>query len=86
MIGQGPVPVSGIFLAAINAVPADRYAEFVTAQVRLQALGHLQRGNIAPVTCAGGDRPGDGGLHRYAKVLDAEGKPLVRRPRSSTKP
>ena len=43
-----------------------------------QALAHLQRGNIAPVDLAqAAIGPGMAVYTRYAKVLDAEGKPLT---------
>ena len=43
----------------------------------LMALAHLQRGNIAPVDLAqAAIGPGMAVYTRYAKVLDAEGKPL----------
>jgi len=42
-----------------------------------RALGHLQRGNIAPVDLAqAAIGPGMGVYTRYSKVLDADGKPL----------
>ncbi len=42
------------------------------------ALGHLQRGNIAPVDLAqAAIGPGMAVYTRYSKVLDAEGKPLT---------
>lgn len=53
--------------------------EFVAALKTelLVALGHLQRGNIAPVDLAqAAIGPGMAVYTRYAKVLDAEGKPL----------
>jgi len=53
--------------------------EFVTAlkAVLPVALAHLQRGNIAPVDLAqAAIGPGMAIYTRYAKVLDAEGKPL----------
>jgi len=53
--------------------------EFITAlKAELpQALAHLQRGNIAPVDLAqAAIGPGMAVYTRYAKVLDAEGKPL----------
>ena len=53
--------------------------EFITAlKAELpQALAHLQRGNIAPVDLAQAViGPGMAVYTRYAKVLDAEGKPL----------
>jgi putative DNA methylase len=54
--------------------------ELVTAlKVELPiALAHLQRGNIAPVDLAqAAIGPGMAVYTRYAKVLDAEGKPLT---------
>jgi putative DNA methylase len=59
--------------------PAATRREFVTAlKAELpRALAHLQRGNIAPVDLAqAAIGPGMGVYTRYAKVLDAEGKPL----------
>jgi putative DNA methylase len=65
--------------------PATRHAptatrrDFVTAlKAELPpALAHLQRGNIAPVDLAqAAIGPGMAVYTRYAKVLDAEGKPL----------
>jgi putative DNA methylase len=61
-----------------NAPTATR-REFVTAlKAELpMALAHLQRGNIAPVDLAqAAIGPGMAVYTRYAKVLDAEGKPL----------
>ncbi len=63
---------------AANAATATR-REFVTAlNAELPvALAHLQRGNIAPVDLAqAAIGPGMAVYTRYAKVLDAEGKPL----------
>ncbi|MDZ4259459.1 MAG: DUF1156 domain-containing protein [Gemmatimonadales bacterium] len=63
---------------AADAPTATR-REFVTAlKAELpQALAHLQRGNIAPVDLAqAAIGPGMAVYTRYAKVLDAEGKPL----------
>ena len=63
---------------AANAPTATR-REFVTAlKAELpEALTHLQRGNIAPVDLAqAAIGPGMAVYTRYAKVLDAEGKPL----------
>jgi len=63
---------------AANAATATR-REFVTAlKAELpMALAHLQRGNIAPVDLAqAAIGPGMAVYTRYAKVLDAEGKPL----------
>jgi putative DNA methylase len=59
--------------------PAATRREFVTAlQSDLPvALAHLQHGNIAPVDLAqAAIGPGMAVYTRYAKVLDAEGKPL----------
>jgi putative DNA methylase len=63
---------------AIDAKIATR-GEFVAAlKAELPAaLAHLQRGNIAPVDLAqAAIGPGMAVYTRYAKVLDAEGKPL----------
>jgi putative DNA methylase len=63
---------------AINAQTATR-RDFLTAlKAELPAaLAHLQRGNIAPVDLAqAAIGPGMAVYTRYAKVLDAEGKPL----------
>ena len=63
---------------AANAPTATR-REFVAAlKAELPvALTHLQRGNIAPVDLAqAAIGPGMAVYTRYAKVLDAEGKPL----------
>ena len=59
--------------------PTATRRDFVTAlKAELpQALAHLQRGNIAPVDLAqAAIGPGMAVYTRYAKVLDAEGKPL----------
>ena len=59
--------------------PTATRREFVTAlKAELpQALAHLQAGNIAPVDLAqAAIGPGMAVYTRYAKVLDAEGKPL----------
>jgi putative DNA methylase len=64
---------------ATDAPTATR-REFVTAlKAELPAaLAHLQRGNIAPVDLAqAAIGPGMAVFTRYAKVLDAEGKPLA---------
>jgi putative DNA methylase len=61
-----------------DALTATR-RELVTAlKIELPvALAHLQRGNIAPVDLAqAAIGPGMAVYTRYAKVLDAEGKPL----------
>ncbi|OWY70616.1 hypothetical protein B7486_13440 [cyanobacterium TDX16] len=60
--------------------PTATRREFVAAlKAELpQALAHLQRGNIAPVDLAqAAIGPGMAVYTRYAKVLDAEGKPLT---------
>ncbi|MDP1902292.1 MAG: DUF1156 domain-containing protein [Rubrivivax sp.] len=62
------------------SAPTATRREFVTAlKAELpQALAHLQRGNIAPVDLAqAAIGPGMAVYTRYAKVLDAEGKPLT---------
>jgi putative DNA methylase len=59
--------------------PVATRRDFVTAlKAELPpALAHLQRGNIAPVDLAqAAIGPGMAVYTRYAKVLDAEGKPL----------
>jgi putative DNA methylase len=64
---------------AADAPTATR-REFVSAlKAELpMALAHLQRGNIAPVDLAqAAIGPGMAVYTRYAKVLDAEGKPLT---------
>lgn len=61
------------------SAPSATRREFVTAlKAELPvALAHLQRGNIAPVDLAqAAIGPGMAVYTRYAKVLDAEGKPL----------
>ncbi len=63
---------------AADAPTATR-REFVTAlkSELPQAIAHLQAGNIAPVDLAqAAIGPGMAVYTRYAKVLDAEGKPL----------
>jgi len=60
--------------------PTITRREFVTAlKIELPlALAHLQRGNIAPVDLAqAAIGPGMAIYTRYARVLDAEGKPLT---------
>jgi putative DNA methylase len=83
MIGAGTNALaSSIVLVcrqrSTNAPTATR-REFVAAlKAELpQALAHLQAGNIAPVDLAqAAIGPGMAVYTRYAKVLDAEGKPL----------
>ena len=74
---------SSIVLVCRHAPPDSFTAtrgEFVTA-LKAQfpaALAHLQRGNIAPVDLAqAAIGPGMAVYTRYAKVLDAQGKPLL---------
>lgn len=61
-----------------SAPTATRRELVSTLKVELpQALAHLQRGNIAPVDLAqAAIGPGMAVYTRYAKVLDAEGKPV----------
>jgi len=62
------------------SAPTATRREFVTAlKAELPvALAHLQRGNIAPVDLAqAAIGPGMAIYTRYAKVLDAKGKPLT---------
>ncbi len=62
-----------------NAPTATRREFVSTLKTELpQALAHLQRGNIAPVDLAqAAIGPGMAVYTRYAKVLDAEGRPLT---------
>jgi putative DNA methylase len=83
MIGSGTNALaSSIVLVCRPRATSARTAtrrEFVTAlKADLpQALAHLQRGNIAPVDLAqAAIGPGMAVYTRFAKVLDAEGKPL----------
>jgi putative DNA methylase len=83
MIGSGTNALaSSIILVcrprATTAATATR-REFLTAlKAELPAaLGHLQRGNIAPVDLAQASiGPGMAVYTRYSKVIDAEGKAL----------
>jgi putative DNA methylase len=61
-----------------NALTATRREFLTTLKAELPiAVVHLQRGNIAPVDLAqAAIGPGMAVYTRYAKVLDAEGKPL----------
>jgi len=63
---------------AANAPTATRREFLAALKAELPAaLAHLQRGNIAPVDLAqAAIGPGMAVYTRYAKVLDAEGKPL----------
>ncbi|HEY3319877.1 MAG TPA: DUF1156 domain-containing protein [Planctomycetota bacterium] len=83
MIGSGTNALASSIILVCrkrpeNAPSATR-REFVNAlKAELPAaLAHLQRGNIAPVDLAqAAIGPGMAVYTRYAKVLDAEGKPL----------
>jgi len=63
---------------AVSAPTATRREFVIALKAELpQALAHLQRGNIAPVDLAqAAIGPGMAVYTRYAKVLDAEGKPV----------
>ncbi len=82
-IGIGTNALASSIVLVCRQRPADAPTatrrDFVTAlKAELpQALAHLQRGNIAPVDLAqAAIGPGMAVYTRYAKVLDAEGKPL----------
>jgi putative DNA methylase len=84
MIGSGTNALaSSIVLVCrprIGNAPTAARREFVTAlkSELPKALALLQRGNIAPVDLAqAAIGPGMAVYTRYAKVLDAEGKPLA---------
>jgi putative DNA methylase len=84
MIGSGANALaSSIVLVCrprVASAPTATRREFVTAlKAELPvALAHLQRGNIAPVDLAqAAIGPGMAVYTRYAKVLDAEGKPVT---------
>src|SRR6266568_5033506 len=83
MIGSGTNALaSSIVLVcrprAANAPTATRREFLTVLKAELpRALAHLQRSNIAPVDLAqAAIGPGMAVYTRYAKVLDAEGKPL----------
>jgi len=83
MIGSGTNALASSIVLVCRKRAADAPTaprrEFVTVlKAELpQALTHLQRGNIAPVDLAqAAIGPGMAVYTRYAKVLDAEGKPL----------
>jgi putative DNA methylase len=83
MVGVGTNALASSIILVCRPSAADVLAatrrEFVTAlKAELPiALTHLQRGNIAPVDLAqAAIGPGMAVYTRYAKVLDAEGKPL----------
>ena len=84
MIGNGTNALASSIVLVCRKRAADAPTatrrEFVTAlKAELPvALAHLQRGNIAPVDLAqAAIGPGMAVYTRYAKVLDAEGKPLT---------
>ncbi|EQD74827.1 hypothetical protein B1A_04281, partial [mine drainage metagenome] len=83
MIGSGTnaLASSVVLVCRKRAVDAPTISrrEFVTAlkSELPAALAHVQHGNIAPVDLAqAAIGPGMAVYTRYAKVLDAEGKPL----------
>lgn len=83
MIGSGTNALASSIVLVCRPRAADAPVatrrEFVAAlKAELpQALAHLQRGNIAPVDLAqAAIGPGMAVYTRYARVLDAEGKPL----------
>ena len=83
MISSGTNALASSIVLVCRKRPADAPTatrrEFVGAlKAELPvALAHLQRGNIAPVDLAqAAIGPGMAVYTRYAKVLDAEGKPL----------
>jgi putative DNA methylase len=84
MIGSGTNALASSIVLVCRPRPANAPTatrrEFVSAlKAELpRALAHLQRGNIAPVDLAqAAIGPGMAVYTRYAKVLDAEGKPLT---------
>ena len=84
MIGSGTNALASSIVLVCRSRSADAPTatrrEFVTAlKAELPAaLAYLQRGNIAPVDLAqAAIGPGMAVYTRYAKVLDAEGKPLT---------
>jgi putative DNA methylase len=83
MIGSGTNALASSIIIVCRkrdtSVPTATRREFInTLKAELPpALLHLQRGNIAPVDLAqAAIGPGMAVYTRYAKVLDAEGKPL----------
>ncbi|MFZ1598160.1 MAG: hypothetical protein WAW26_20140, partial [Anaerolineae bacterium] len=84
MIGSGSNALASSIILVCRKRPADAPTatrrEFVTAlKTELPvALVHLQRGNIAPVDLAqAAIGPGMAVYTRYARVLDAAGRPLT---------
>jgi putative DNA methylase len=83
MVGSGANALASSIVLVCRQRPANASTatrrEFVAAlKAELpQALAHLQAGNIAPVDLAqAAIGPGMAVYTRYAKVLDAEGKPI----------
>ena len=83
MIGSGANALASSIVIVcrqrVTTAPTATRRDFVTAlKTELpEALRHLQAGNIAPVDLAqAAIGPGMAVYTRYAKVLDAEGKPL----------
>src|SRR5216110_2862544 len=84
MIGAGTNALASSIILVCRPRPVDALTatrrEFVTAlKAELPvAIAHLQRGNIAPVDLAqAAIGPGMAVYTRYAKVLDAGGRPLA---------
>jgi putative DNA methylase len=84
MIGSGSNALASSIIIVCRpraaSAPTATRRDFVTVlKAELpHALAHLQRGNIAPVDLAqAAIGPGMAVYTRYAKVLDAEGKPLA---------
>lgn len=83
MIGQGTNALASSIVLVCRPRPADAPTatrrEFLS-QLKAElptALRHLQKGNIAPVDLAqAAIGPGMAVFTRYARVLDAEGRPL----------
>jgi len=83
MIGSGTNALASSIVLVCRprdaSAPTATRREFVAAlkSELPQALGHLQRGNIAPVDLAqAAIGPGMAVYTRYAKVVDAEGNPV----------
>ncbi len=83
MIGQGTNALASSIVLVCRPRPADAPTatrrEFVAAlKAELPAaLAELQKANIAPVDLAAAIGPGMAVYTRYARVLDAEGKPVT---------
>jgi putative DNA methylase len=83
MIGMGTNALASSIILVCRPRPAEavtatrrEFANALKAELPV-ALAHLQHGNIAPVDLAqAAIGPGMAIYTRYAKVLDAEGKPL----------